>query len=288
MTFSQITVTHFEQLKHGLPLYQDKHHQTTKFYYVIQQESKGFWDYWRLPVQLCPFLVNPGLHVHTYDPCVLLHVASLWHLPKISSHLSVSVVKLEKNKDKKKIHKISTKDIRFLVSIKEPQELGNSQKPQFICSFLLYVVLWWDLLIKLLFLSSPCSYYIKHSTHTWTAPNTPNVRGKQKNKIKKTKTTKKSDKPKQNKTKIYKRANEDYVTTKYFYILRFSTSYKETNSRHFQQLKNICHTSIKKKKNKIKKKTSYAFISILDLDLYPYHNVLPQIQEDISIDIPWM
>ena len=138
MTFSQITVTHFEQLKHGLPLYQDKHHQTTKSHCAIQQESKGFWDYWRLPVQLCPFPVNPGLHVHTYDPCVLLHVASLWHLPNISSHLSVSVVKLEKNKDKKKyMNKISTKDIRFLVSIKEPQELGNSQKPQFICSFLL-------------------------------------------------------------------------------------------------------------------------------------------------------
>ena len=76
--------------------------------------------------------------MHTYDPCVLLHVASLWHLPNISSHLSVSVVKLEKNKDKEKyMNKISTKDIRFLVSIKEPQELGNSEKPQFICSFLL-------------------------------------------------------------------------------------------------------------------------------------------------------
>ena len=42
MTFSQITVTHFEHLKHGLPLYQDKHHQTTKCHCVIQQESKGF------------------------------------------------------------------------------------------------------------------------------------------------------------------------------------------------------------------------------------------------------
>ena len=120
------------------------------------------------------------------------------------------------------------------------------------------MVLWWDLSIKLLFLSSPCSYYIKHSTHTWTARKASNVRGEQKNKINKTKTTKKSDKPKQNKTKIYKRANEDYVTTKYYYILRFSTSYNETNSRHFQQLKNSCHTSIEKKTKQDKKKLIYV------------------------------
>ena len=150
------------------------------------------------------------------------------------------------------------------------------------------MVLWWDLSIKLLFLSSPCSYYIKHSTHTWTARKASNVQGEQKNKINKTKTTKKSDKPKQNKTKLYKRANEDYVTSKYYYILRFSTSYNETNSRHFQQLKISCHTSIEKK-NKIKQqKNSYTFISSVDLDFYPYHNVLPRIQEDIMIDIPWM
>ena len=150
------------------------------------------------------------------------------------------------------------------------------------------MVLWWDLSIKLLFLSSPCSYYIKHSTHTWTARKASNVQGEQKNKINKTKTTKKSDKPKQNKTKLYKRANEDYVTTKYYYILRFSTSYNETNSRHFQQLKNSCHTSIEKKNKTKQKKNSYTFISSVDLDFYPYHNVLPRIQEDISIDIPWM
>ena len=149
------------------------------------------------------------------------------------------------------------------------------------------MVLWWDLSIKLLFLSSPCSYYIKHSTHTWTARKASNVQGEQKNKINKTKTTKKSDKPKQNKTKLYKRANEDYVTTKYYYILRFSTSYNETNSRHFQQLKNSCHTSIEKKNKTKQKKNSYTFISSVDLDFYPYHNVLPRIQEDISIDIPW-
>ena len=39
-------------------------------------------------------------YMHTYDPCVLLHVASLWHMPKIASHLSD--VKFERKKDKKK------------------------------------------------------------------------------------------------------------------------------------------------------------------------------------------
>ena len=48
------------------------------------------------------------------------------------------------------------------------QQLSNSQKPQFVCSFLLLVVLWPYFSIKLLFLSSPCSYCIKHSTYEWT------------------------------------------------------------------------------------------------------------------------
>ena len=52
-----------------------------------------------LPVQSCPSPINPGLHMHTYDPCVLLHVASLWHLSMNESHLSV--VKLERKKYKK-------------------------------------------------------------------------------------------------------------------------------------------------------------------------------------------
>ena len=42
MTFSQITVTHFEQLKHGLPLYQDKHHQTTNLIVLFNKNLKAF------------------------------------------------------------------------------------------------------------------------------------------------------------------------------------------------------------------------------------------------------
>ena len=56
---------------------------------------------------------------------------------------------------------------------------------------------------------------------------------------------------------------------------------QETNSRHFQQLENSYHTSIENKK-----KISFTFISRVDLDSYPFHNVLPCIQKDTSIDIP--
>ena len=100
--WSDNCLTHFEQLKDGLPRYQNKHHQTakqTKSPCTIQRESKGFWYYWRLPVQLCPSPINPDLHMPTYDPFVLLHEASLWHLPMNASHLSVA--KLERKKDKK-------------------------------------------------------------------------------------------------------------------------------------------------------------------------------------------
>ena len=65
----------------------------TKIHYTNQQDSRGFWDHWRLPVQFNPSPIYPGLHVHTYDPCVLLHAASLWHLPRVPSHSSISVVK---------------------------------------------------------------------------------------------------------------------------------------------------------------------------------------------------
>ena len=43
--WSDNCLTHFEQLKHGLPRYQNKHHQTakqTKSPCTIQRESKGF------------------------------------------------------------------------------------------------------------------------------------------------------------------------------------------------------------------------------------------------------
>ena len=104
--------------------------------------------------------------MHTYDPFVLLHVASLWHLPGVTSHSSVSVVRLERNREKKGT-KYQLKS--FSVSIRESYELSNSQKPKFIWSFLFLVVLRWDLSIKVLLLSYPYCYYIKHTTCIWTA-----------------------------------------------------------------------------------------------------------------------
>ena len=56
-----------------------------------------------------------------------------------------------------------------MVSIRESYELSNSQKPKFIWSFLFLVVLRWDLSIKVLLLSYPYCYYIKHTTCIWTA-----------------------------------------------------------------------------------------------------------------------
>ena len=35
-------------------------------------------------------------------------------------------------------------------------------------------------------------------------------------------------------------------------------------------------------------KISYTFISSVDLDSYPFHNILLRIQADTSIDIPWV
>ena len=68
--------------------------------------------------------------MHKYDPCVLLHAASSWHLWGFVSHSSISVVKLE---IKKKLirYQLKTLAFRFLT-----ESHRSSQKPQFHCSFL--------------------------------------------------------------------------------------------------------------------------------------------------------
>ena len=68
--------------------------------HVIKINTNRKTSYLRLPVQLWPSPKYPGLHIHTYDPYVLLHVASLWHFPINASHLSISVVKLERSRGK--------------------------------------------------------------------------------------------------------------------------------------------------------------------------------------------
>ena len=116
--YSSKSLTYFEELKHGLPRYQNKHQQITnqtKSDCTIQQESNGFWDYWRLRVQSCSSPINPDLHVHTYDPHVIEHVLSLRHLTMNVSHLSASVVKLERNRGKKYMNnQLKTKAFWFL------------------------------------------------------------------------------------------------------------------------------------------------------------------------------
>ena len=79
----------------------------------------------------------------------------------------ISICREIRKKQKKKGTKYQLKS--FLVSIRESYELSNSQKPKFIWSFLFLVVLRWDLSIKVLLLSYPCCYYIKHTTCIWTA-----------------------------------------------------------------------------------------------------------------------
>ena len=65
---------------------------------------------------IMPISNKSDLHVHTYDPHVLWHVASLWHLPVNASHLLVSVVKLERKRGKNSWikYQLKTKAFWFL------------------------------------------------------------------------------------------------------------------------------------------------------------------------------
>ena len=72
-------------------------------------------------------------------------------------HFNQSCSDFPPQNEKKKQNKTKRKN--------ERKKFANSQKPKYICSSLLCVVLSWCISIKLLFLSSPCSYYIMHSTY---------------------------------------------------------------------------------------------------------------------------
>ena len=182
--------------------------------HVIKININQKTNYLRLPVQFCPSPINPGLHRHTYDPYVLLHVASSWHLPMDASHLS-------KEAGGKYTNRISTKDISvcflskshrnsairknlnlFVTSCFEWFSGGNFQLSYYFWALLAVTILSIRHTYKrLLFCHGKAS----------------NVQGKQKNK--KNKTTKNSNNNKQqtietnqNKTKIFKRANKEYIT----------------------------------------------------------------------------
>ena len=122
-----------------------------------------------LPVQFCPFPVYPGWQSHKCDPLVLVQFAFSWQewFPLHSSMSMKSQIKKKWDFEWININ-YRYKHFDFYQTAIGTQQLSNSQKPQFICSFLLLVVLWPYFSVKLLFLSSPCSYCIKHSTYEWT------------------------------------------------------------------------------------------------------------------------
>lgn len=87
------------ELKHSLPRYQNKQNgKKPNKHKLIILVNTNLWllRLLTVPVQFCPSLIYPGLHVHTYDLCVLLHIAFSWHLPWVTLHSSASVVKIRK------------------------------------------------------------------------------------------------------------------------------------------------------------------------------------------------
>ena len=140
----------------------------------------------KLPtIQKLIILVNSNLKVFqtVYCTCTILSISDksrftsthIWSTCIITRSLLVAsaracaafinIYRKIRKKEIKNMNKISAKDISILVSIKEPWDPGSTQKPQFLWSCLLQVLLWWNLSIKVLFLNSPCSYSVKHTTY---------------------------------------------------------------------------------------------------------------------------
>ena len=177
----------------------------------------------------------------------------------------ISICREIRKKQKKKGTKYQLKS--FLVSIRESYELSNSQKPKFIWSFLFLVVLRWDLSIKVLLLSYPCCYYIKHTTCIWTALILP--------------------------WKGVERKYTDDWAKKTMHTIKYNKKFSFGKIQHNIQWDKFTPLSATKGQLsyqhwKSEKKSPIYIISSVDQDLYPFHNFLPRIQEDTSIDIPWV
>ena len=102
---------------------------------------------------------------HIWSTCIITR--SLLVASARACAAFINIYRKIRKKEIKKMNKISAKEkkISILVSIKEPWDPGSSQKPEFLRSCLLKVLLWWNLAIKVLFLNSPCSYSIRHITY---------------------------------------------------------------------------------------------------------------------------
>ena len=151
----------------------------------------------------------------------------------------ISICREIRKKQKKKGTKYQLKS--FLVSIRESYELSNSQKPKFIWSFLFLGVLRWDLSIKVLLLSYPYCYYIKHTTCIWSALILP--------------------------WKGVERKYTDDWAKKTMHTIKYNKKFSFGKIQHNiqwdkftpQQLKDSCHTSIENQK----KNLSYTSFQVL-------------------------
>ena len=179
-------------------------------------------NYWRLPVQSCPSPINPGLHVHTYDPYVSVITSSLLVAFANECFAFISICrKVREKQGKKYANKISTKEISVCFLSKSHRNSAiHKSLNLFVTScfkwfsggnFQLSYYFWALLAVTVL--------SIRHTYELLLFCNgkASNIQGKQNNKTnqittKKTTRTnsKQADKPKQN--EIYKRANEEYIT----------------------------------------------------------------------------
>ena len=110
-------------------------------------------------------------YAHVWSVCVITRSLLVTFANECLTVICRKIRKKEGPQKKKKWININYryKNFDFYQTAIGTQQLSKSRKPHFICSFLLLLVLWPYFSIKLLFLSSPCSYYIKHSTYEWTA-----------------------------------------------------------------------------------------------------------------------
>ena len=127
-------------------------------------------------------------YAHVWSVCVITR--SLLVAFARGCYAFINICCKIRKRHRKKINKIPAKVISISVSVKESYELSNSQKSKLIWSFLFWVVLCWDLSI--------ISYFF------WALLEVTILSIRR--------SSKQANKPKQNKTKIYKWASDENNT----------------------------------------------------------------------------
>ena len=136
-----------------------------------------------------------------------------------------------------------------------------------------------------------CSYFSMEGRRTFKE--NKKIKKKQNKKHKQMQKTKKEQTSRRTKTKLNENIQTSERRIHYTRSMKYCEKlFLDSKVQHLRQWKKFTPLSATKEQLSYQhwksEKISCTFISSVDLDSYPFHNILLLIQEDTNIDIPWV